>query len=218
MAYTHEVGRRFWFEFDRATLNDAAFMNAVVSSGAGRAQNEYRTARQQGTYPASFRQKFTAHRADWIRIADRQTSIVTQFLGTDWADIQSAFEDFGQGILVDTDPDRVADNNAIHMMDGQADDPPVGYHRWHASIRAIQLLGIGDADWFEKLDRLVGLGWAVQSLAKPVQQATANPGLSGSDLQALRDAWLNLTPERRDHQYDLTAGPVGFHPSPKAPG
>ena len=217
MAYTPEIGRRFWFEFDEATLHDSNFMSTVVRAGAAGAQGEYRRARTQGTYPDSFRQRFLARRDDWIVIADLQRRVIGQFLGSDWADVQAAFEDFGQGILVDTDPERVADGDAIHMMDGQVGNPPVGYHRWHASIRAIQLLGIGDSEWWENLDRLVGLGWAVQSLAKPVQQATPNPALSPADLQALRDAWLPLAPERRDRQYDLTAGPSGFHPDPKNP-
>jgi hypothetical protein len=33
----------------------------------------------------------------------------------------------------------------------------------------------------------------------------------------LRNAWLALSPDRRDRQYDLTPGPAGFHPSPKQP-
>jgi hypothetical protein len=32
------------------------------------------------------------------------------------------------------------------MMDGQTSDDVVGYHRWHASIRATQFLNIGDAE------------------------------------------------------------------------
>jgi hypothetical protein len=217
MAYTPEIGRRFWFEFDEATLHTQAMMDIIIRAGAGGAQDDYKNTRRQGTYPAAFRDKFVPRRADWVRIADLQTTIIGNLLGNDWADIRRAFEDFGQGILIDTDPRRVADNDAIHMMDGQAGNPPVGYHRWHASIRAIQLLEIGDRDWWENLDRIVGLGWGVQSLAKPVQQDTPNPPLSQADLQNLRDAWLALAPDRRDRQYDLGEGNFGFHPSPKQP-
>jgi hypothetical protein len=84
-------------------------------------------------------------------------------------------------------------------------------------IRAIQLLGIGDAAWWENLDRILGFGWSVQSFAKPRQQNAPNPAIAPSDLQDLRDAWLALPPDRRDRQYDLGAGNVGFHPSPKQP-
>jgi hypothetical protein len=217
VAYTPEIGRRFWFEFDNATLHTPAFMDIVRSAGASRAQTDYRDMRRNGTYPAAFKAKFEPRRADWIRIADLQTTMISDLLGGDWADIQAAFEDFGQGVLLDTDPDRVADGDAIHMMDGQVGNPPIGYHRWHACIRAIQMLEIGDAAWWENLDRMVGLGWGVQSLAKPVQQNAPNPPLAQSDLQDLRYAWLALAPERRDRQYDLGAGNGGFHPDPKQP-
>jgi hypothetical protein len=136
MTYTPEIGRRFWFEFDQATLHDSDFMGMVGRAGAFGVQNEYRRTRMQGTYPAAFRDRFVPRRDDWTVIGDLQTRVIVQFLGTDWADIQAAFEDFGQGILVDTDPQRVTDGDATHMMDGQVGNPPIGYPRWHASIRA----------------------------------------------------------------------------------
>ena len=217
MAYTPEIGRRFWFEFDEATLHDADFMNIVIRAGAARAQTDYRQTRTAGTYPNAFRDRFLPRRADWEAIADLQRRVIGEFLGDDWADVQAAIKDFGQGTLFDNDPDR-PDGDRIHMMDGQTGNQLVGYHRWHASIRAIQLLGIGDAEWFENLNRLVGLGWGVQSFAKPRQQDKPNPAIAAADLQQLCDAWLPLTPERRDRQYDLTAGAVGYHPDPKQPG
>jgi hypothetical protein len=102
------------------------------------------------------------------------------------------------------------------MMDAQDELPPIGYHRWHASIRIIQLLGIGDSSWWERLDEVVGLAWGIQSFALPRQQPAPNPNLPASDLQQLRSAWLGLSPQRRDRQYDLT-GRVGYHPSPMNP-
>jgi hypothetical protein len=217
MAYTPETGRRFWFEFDQATLHDPDFMNIVFSSGAAGAQNDYKRTRSQATYPAAFQQKFSPRRADWVRIADLQTNMIGNLLGNDWAAIQSAFEDFGQGTLLDSDPQRQADGDSIHMMDAQIDVPPVGYHRWHASIRAIQLLEIGDLDWWEKLDQILGLAWSTQSFARPKQQTTPNPPIAYVDMQDLRNAWLALTPERRDRQYDLGEGNTGYHPTPKQP-
>jgi hypothetical protein len=153
-----------------------------------------------------------------VRIADIQTTMIENILGNDWANIQAAFEDFGQGTLFEPDPERQANNDSIHTMDVQDESsPPVGYHRWHASIRAIQLLEISDAAWWENLDRLVGLAWAIQSFARPRQQNTPNPALPPTDLQELRDAWLALSPEDRDRQYDLTPQAFGYHPSPKEP-
>ena len=80
----------------------------------------------------------------------------------------------------------------------------------------IQPLEIGDNEWWENLNRLLGLAWAIQSFARPRQQDMPNPALADGDLQDLRTAWLALTPDRRDRQYDVTAGPWSS-PSPKQP-
>jgi hypothetical protein len=64
---------------------------------------------------------------------------------------------------------------------------------------------------------MVGLAWGIQSFARPKQLTTPNPAIAQSDMQDLRDAWLALAPDRRDRQYDLGLGNVGYHPSPKQP-
>jgi hypothetical protein len=206
-----------WYEFDLATQYNPNFMPIFFGSGGAGVQDQYRSTGLSGSYPAAFKQKFVSHRNDWQRMADVQTSTIGNFLGSDWSDIQAAFEDFGQGTLLNADQQRRDDNNSIHMMDGQDDNPPVGYHRWHASIRVMQLLNIGDATWWENLDRVVGLAWGIQSFAKPRQQSVPNPSIAKADLQALRAAWLPLTPDRRDRQYDATTDASGYHPSPKLP-
>jgi hypothetical protein len=217
MAYTPQIGMKFWHDFDQNTKYDLNFMNLLSSAGAFTIQIDYFQTRKSGTYPASFQKKFEPHESLWIKIAGLQTKMIGDILGADWADIQAAFEDFGQGVLLDTDPVRQQAGDSIHTMDAQDDSPPVGYHRWHASIRAIQLLNIGNTQWWETLDKLVALGWAVQSLARPRQQPTPNTPLSSSDLRQLRDAWLALSPDARDRQYDLT-GDSGYHPDPKLSG
>jgi hypothetical protein len=216
MAYTPEMGRRFWFEFDNATQSDPEFGSVILRAGGFGVQNDYRQTRMAGTYPAAFQQRFLSRLEDWKIIAKLQTDMIGPLLGNDWSNIQAAFEDFGQGTLFDNDPRR-DDGNRIHMMDGQVGAQLVGYHRWHASIRVIQLLGFSDNAWWEQLDGILGLAWAIQSFARPRQQDMPNPRLSDADLTDLRSAWLELAPDRRDRQYDLTNGPVGFHPSPKQP-
>lgn len=214
MAYTPEIGMRFWFEFDEATQGDPAFGTLISQAGGFGVQTVYRNTRQQGTYPAAFKQQFEPRRDLWKSIAALQTDMIGNLLGTDWDDIQAAFEDFAQGKLFD--PQR-PQGNRIHMMDGQIGAQLIGYHRWHAAIRAIMLLEIGDAGWWENLNRVLGLAWGIQSFARPQQLNMPNPATAASDLQELRNAWLPLASDRRDRQYDLTAGPVGFHPSPKHP-
>jgi hypothetical protein len=217
MAYSHETGRQFWYTFDKRTKYNQAFMQIVISAGAGTIQTLYRDSRAKGTFPAAFSNAVSPRRNDWITLAQIQTDTVQEFLGSDWSDVQLAFEDFGQGVLLDQDPERQANNDSIHLMDIPDDtNPPIGYHRWHASIRAIQQLGIGEPNWWEHLDCLVGLAWAIQSFARPKQQTVPNPTISAVDLQDLRATWIGLSPERRDRQYDASPGP-SYHPSPKQP-
>lgn len=217
MAYSHEIGRAFWFALDKRTKYNQAFMSVVLRSGAAGVQDDYARTRNNGTYPAAFIAKFVSRKTEWDILAKVQTETIQEFLGADWADIQAAFEDFGQGVLLDTDPERQGNNDSIHTMDVQdADSPPVGYHRWHGSVRVIQLLQIGASDWWESLDRMIAFAWGIQSFARPLQQSFPNPPVASSDLDELRNAWLGLVPDRRDRQYDST-GPVGYHPSPKQP-
>ena len=216
MPYTPELGRAFWFEFDRRTKYSPDLRPILDDAGAFVIQNKFADTRADHTYPNAFRQLFEPRKASWATIAEIQTNTFQEFFATDWSMIQSAFEDFGQGTLFDPDEERRKNDDSIHTMDVQGAGPPVGYHRWHASLRVMQLLGIGDADWLEKLDTLVGLAWGIQSFARPKQQQTANPPVPQAELQALRNAWLALTPERRDRQYDAKPR-VGYHPSPRQP-
>lgn len=216
MTYTPAMGMTFWREFDRATQYSTPFLALAGSAGAFGVQDDFRAARDAGTYPDALAVKFAPVKDLWEQIAEVQSSAVATHLGSDPSHLQGAFEDFGQGILVDTDPQRVADRNWVHMMDtGRVE--PVGYHRWHASIRVTQLLGIGDSAWWEELDRQLGLAWAIQSRLRPRQQPSGNPPIDPAVLQQLRNAWLPLSPGARDRQFGATSGPTGYHPSPTMP-
>src|SRR5947209_16396611 len=123
MAYTPEIGRRFWFEFDEATQGDENFGNLIAHADGFGVQNNYRATRAQGTYPAAFIQQFQARRADWVQIATLQTDMIGNLLGSDFSDIQAALEDFGQGTLFDA---QRPVGNQIHIMDGQTGTQMVG--------------------------------------------------------------------------------------------
>lgn len=213
MAYDRELGRRFWYELDKRTLHNPAFGPLMGQSGAGEIQDRYFQAREDGTYPAAFRQFVQPRGAAWLKIADLQTRVMDEFL-PDPADLQRAFEDFGQGVLHDDAPERAPDD-MIHTMD-TGNSPPIGYSRWHASIRAIQSLNPADPDRWTRLASLVALAWAIQSAQRPKQQDKPNPDMAADRLQELRDLWLPLTPSQLDAQYDLT-GSVGYHPDPFHP-
>ena len=176
-----------------ARLGGSFLLRSSVALAPPRIQTTYMKTRAAGTYPDFFAASVREQRPDWIVVASVQTSNFGKFFGSDWDDIQAAFEDFGQGTLLDKRPGREGD--PIHMMD-TGTLPPIGYHRWHAAIRATQLLA-------ERLDTRVGLAWAIQSFARPHQRDDPNPPKPKSDLQALRAAWLPMAPELRDAQFDL---------------
>jgi hypothetical protein len=118
MVYNPQIEERFWLKFDRATTYNPAFGQLSAPSVANRAQTFYRLDRQAGTYPQSFKARHNPVRGLWVQIADIQRQTFDMFLGSDWADIDAAFADFAQCVLISTDPQRLADNNSIHMMDG----------------------------------------------------------------------------------------------------
>ena len=71
------------------------------------------------------------------------------------------------------------------MMDSSGPaNPPIGYHRWHAIIRAMTELGI-DADRWNAIDRFVALARAIHAETQPTQDAI-NPPLADARLTTLR--------------------------------
>jgi hypothetical protein len=218
MAYTAEAGRRFWYEFDARTKYDwETFGPIMAQAGAGGIQGKFNDARIAGRYPGDFERYVSPRRASWVAIAGLQRQVIAAHFGDDMNDLQLAFEDFGQGVLLDTARERVDNDDPIHTMDTGA-SPPEGYHRWHASIRAIQIAIPADRAWWDGLDRLVALAWAIQSLQRPRQLVDRpNPPMAQADLAAVRGAWRDLAPDRVDRQYDLGTGTFGYHPDPMNP-
>lgn len=217
MVYTASKGQEFWYEFDAITIYDrVGFGPIMAEAGAGEVQDAFRATRDNDDYPAGFVGWVTARKSGWIKLCDLQADIFARHWGSDWADIQAAFNDFGQGVLFDNRPMR-RPNNMNHMMDGQTGSQVIGYHRWHASIRAIQVAVPAKRAWFEKLATCVGTAWAIQSVAKPTQRSGPNPGIPAASVATLMAAWAPLTPDQLDAQYDRTAGVVGYHPDPLHP-
>jgi hypothetical protein len=92
------------------------------------------------------------------RCPPSSSGIIDRFNDGDPDGLQVAFEHFGYGDLSD---DRRRPGNKVHMMDSSGPaNPPIGYHRWHAIIRATTVLGI-DADRWNAIARLVALGWPI---------------------------------------------------------
>lgn len=217
MAYTAIKGQEFWYEFDAITIYDEdRFAPIMGAAGAGEIQTVFRAARDNDNYPAGFVAWVTARSGGWTQLSNLQVDVFTRHWGANWADIQAAFNDFAQGVLFDNRVMR-RPNDMNHMMDGQTGQQMIGYHRWHASIRAIQVAVPAQRAWFDKLATCVGTAWAIQSVAKPTQRNGPNPGIPAATIAAAVAAWAPLTPNQLDSQYDKTPGVVGYHPDPLRP-
>jgi hypothetical protein len=164
-----------------------------------------RTHRAAGTYPQGFVEAVTPMRDPLELLSREQLAIFDRHLGPDPDVLPRAFEEFGQGIHFDP---RRPPTKRVHMMDiaGPA-SPPIGYHVWHAIIQAQARLGIEPERW-TAIDRCVGLGWAVQSEARPVQGPQANPPMAADRLQVLRDRWMARTPDEVDAAFDSSPFPA----------
>lgn len=190
----------FWFEFDdRFLFNVSPEIGQAYAGirGPDFLLTRWRERRRTGQYPQGFVADTTPMRGPLEVLSREQLAIIRRHLSTADA-MRQAFEDFGQGVLFD---DRRDPGNKVHMMDtsGPA-SPPIGYHRWHAITRAMVLLEI-EADVWMAINRLIGLGWAVQSQARPVQD-THNPPLDPVQLMELRVHWGAMTGDELDAAFD----------------
>jgi hypothetical protein len=199
MAYTRDKGREFWIDFDNqarfSSTFDDAYAKAYFDHGLSfdSIMNALRVSFARADHPAHFESVIRASRDGFRELASMQLTIMDAHLDDD-AGIQSAFEDFGQGVLFDDRPSRPT-GIKIHMMDGSP-DTWVGYHRWHAFARAAVLLG-ADPRWLH-INRCISLAWAIQTEANPTVDSPTNPGLTNVRLDALRQAWIALPPEKLD--------------------
>lgn len=200
----------FWYELDDRFLFNVgdhpeildAYDTIQMPDGITNLRVEHRS---NGTYPEGFAKAVGPMRAALELLSREQLKIFDRHLGDDDATTRRAFEEFGQGVHFD---ERRDPGTRVHMMDASGPtNPAVGYHRWHAINRAQSELGI-DADRWTEINRHLGLGWAIQSEAQPVQGDEANPGLSAERVAELRARWLERTPEQIDIAFDSVPYPA----------
>ncbi len=207
MKRTNDLAINFWTEFDN---NFHYAIPPEVSSAYGILfldrftggtnmdviYNSWSDHRSIGDYPEAFAKAFEPLKEHIFYLAERQKDIINNHFQNDMDLLQKAFEDFGQGILYNSN--RPADS--IHKMDDLR-GPPIGYHRWHAFISSAVLLGADAHSWLH-IDRCVGLAWAIQSGANITQGSPNNPGLESSHLEQLRSSWLQLSYDDLDAAFD----------------
>jgi hypothetical protein len=118
----------------------------------------------------------------------------------------SAFADFGQGVLYD--PRRESVHSPVHTMDSRPGQPPLGYHTWHAYMRAMMLVGVDRHRW-ETFAPLNGFAWALQSLARPSMDEPSPPLPRETVLrQAAR--WLPRGMRQLDAEFQRFPYPQGI--------
>jgi hypothetical protein len=79
-------------------------------------------------------------------------------------------------------------------MDSGWPRPPIGYHRWHAFIRATELMDLGSKDRWIQIDRYVGLAWVIQCKQIPKDSDV---------LDSLGVTWLQKSFEDLDKAFGL---------------
>jgi len=217
MADRLQQGREFWFDFDNQALwrrtqeiTDAFQAAYGPLGGSLDAVTElFAMSFRQSNHPTPFITAIQAGKQGFLDLAEIQRKIMTTHFGNDAGALRDAFIDFGQGVLFDNRPPR-SRRHFVHMMDGTPADF-VGYHRWHASIRAAMVFG-ADAAFCEPLCHNIALAWGIQTEANPPIDGQNNPGLPADRLQVLSDFWGNADLATIDRAF------VTFKPGAPKPG
>ncbi|GAA3132229.1 MULTISPECIES: hypothetical protein [Nonomuraea] len=199
------VANEFWYAFDQATWHEASqeFKDAWAAVKAyfdgGDAELAMVLAwmedMQSPSYPAGY-VNLVKPIKEPLRVVSRiQLEVFDRFYPLHHPHsrdrLASAFADFGQGVLYDP---RI---EGVHSMNGQP--APAGYHIWHAILRAQTFLGIDAWKW-QIIDPMVGLGWGLQSIAKPSQKEW-NPPLPRHVVREQSRKWLRRSPRELDRAF-----------------
>ncbi|QJE98916.1 hypothetical protein [Luteolibacter luteus] len=226
-AESHQTTLDFWFDFDNQTLYQRTpEVQASIDASYGRLGldldglvDEFRTSFASSAHPERFAERIADGAEGFRALADLQMAIIRSHFpdGTNGAR-QTAFEKFGEGVLYD-ERRIVFTDHVIHMMDGSP-TTWVGYHRWHAFVRAAILSGGDAASWQEVLG-WIALAWAIQSETDPMVDNPSNPGIPAGRLGELRARWLGADEGFIDAAFVHFRGPAPTEadlPSPARAG
>ncbi|TQS25182.1 twin-arginine translocation signal domain-containing protein [Microbispora sp. KK1-11] len=164
----------------------------------------YRGSRQIGTYPDKFVERVAPARDAFALLSGMQLEVLHRYYQS--GHLALPFYYLGEGSLYDP---RMPEGGKVHMMNtGPNGEPAVNWHLWHAIARAMMLLGT-DVEAWTRIDPLIGLGWATQSVAKPLPE-TVNPPLRPQVRGQLIRRWQGLSPEEMDVAFDSFPYPAGI--------
>lgn len=193
MAYTHELGRQFWRDFDQhfkfELQSNGLAVKYAAMGGYNRLGREFAAATANNTFPAEFNQYVDKPAvAGAVRfLATAQSDFFAGVFGNDREMIVSAFQDFAFGVLASPDaPNRAAE--PVHTMNGAAD-----YLSWHGFIEGALHLLPGNVFW-EDLRWINGMAWELQVKANTDEGfPNQNAALPANITDAIRQKWQNRT-------------------------
>ena len=201
MNYTKSKAIEFWYLFDQATNPGLGGVSQDVidlylgvygqSFDLDGLIDEVRDATMSG----DLKSVVQGREDSLVGLAKFQMGMMDQHF-SEPNDLRKAFEDFGHGVLHDnkrlsSTPPRYRRPQGFmnHMMDGSPDDC-VGFHRWHAFIRAAVAAGAEEDRWLH-VNRCVGLAWAIYSELNPEVDSPNNQKLDSQKTKRLRSLWMD---------------------------
>lgn len=192
--YQYEV--RFSFEAP-AEIADAYTAIEAAAGGGGMFTilDEYERVRREGEFPGDYLPLITPAREAYGVLSRHQLDVIDRhYGGRHRAALPWAFVHMGEGSLWDP---RMPGPHKLHVMPYGANGVMTrSWHFWHAVTRAATLLGFSRDRWRE-IDPLVGLGWAVQSIAYP-DQNQVNPEMDRRTAERLIRRWRHRSPRAMD--------------------
>jgi hypothetical protein len=205
------LANEFWYRFDQYTAYaispELAEAYAVLRSRFDRFERDvyfaWRDTSAAGTYPAAFVEFVTPIRPQLEVLSREQLIAFDELYHRHDPRLVTAFTAFGEGVLFD--PRLAPRQQEVHTMNGK---PPVGYHTWHAFIRAMMLLGIDRRRW-QAIAPLNALAWAVQTVAKP-DTRVPSPPLPTATVRRLTRCWLPKDIARLDADFLSFPYPAGM--------
>ncbi|MFI7450093.1 hypothetical protein ACIBQX_21565 [Nonomuraea sp. NPDC049714] len=201
--YTYE--NVFQYQATAEIIEAYTAIGAVAGGSPEKLYPLYQRHRQAGTYPDGFIAEMAPARDAFAYLSRLQLDIYHRFYGHDRRGLTAAFVWFGEGVLFDP---RMPYGSRTHMMNVRPGQPPQNWHAWHPIVRATVFLGIDVRRWIE-LNRLVGIGWTIQSITKPAAGAD-NPYLDDRSVRDVVKMWRHASPAEMDDMFDNFPYPPGI--------
>ncbi|MFF4122852.1 twin-arginine translocation signal domain-containing protein [Microbispora rosea] len=201
--YTYE--NVFQYQATAEIIDAYTTIGAVAGGSPERLYPLYQQHRQAGTYPDGFIAQMAPAKDALEYLSRLQLDIYDRFYRHDDNGLTAAFIWFGEGVLFDP---RMPYGSRTHMMNVKPGEPPQNWHAWHPIIRATVFLGIDVMRWIE-INRLVGIGWTIQSITKP-QAGADNPYLDKKSVHNVVKTWRHMSPARMDDMFDNFPYPPGI--------